>query len=56
MQIKNLLREEPLTMREIAGVLGKGEDTLKTTLSRMARKEQLVKLPEHKWGLRAYES
>lgn len=55
-QIKNLLREESLTMREIVEELGKGEDSIKTTLSRMARKEELVKLPEHKWGLRAYES
>lgn len=54
-QIKNILREEPLTMREIAEGLEKGEDTIKSTLSRMARKEQLVKLPERKWGLRAYE-
>lgn len=51
-QIKSLLREGPLTMREIAKGLGKGEDTIKTTLSRMARKEELVKLPEHNWGLR----
>jgi len=55
-QIKHLLREEPLTMREIAEALEKNEDTIKTTLSRMARKEELVKLPEHKWGLRAYGS
>jgi len=55
-QIKNLLREGPLTMREITEVLGKGEDTIKTTLSRMARKEELVKLPEHNWGLKARES
>lgn len=55
-QIKNLLREGPLTMREITEALGKGEDTIKTTLSRMARKEELVKLPEHNWGLKARES
>ena len=55
-QIKNLLREGPFTMREIAEVLGKGEDTIKTTLSRMARKEDLVKLPGHNWGLKAHES
>lgn len=55
-QIKNLLREGSLTMREITEALGKGEDTIKTTLSRMARKEELVKLPEHNWGLKARES
>ncbi|MFC2034884.1 AAA family ATPase [Chloroflexota bacterium] len=51
--IKNLLREEPLTMREITEMLEKSEDTVKTTLSRMAKNGELVKLPEHKWGLRA---
>jgi len=50
-QIKNLLREGPLTMREIADSLGREEDTIKSTLSRMAKKD-LVKLPEHKWGLK----
>jgi len=55
-QIKNLLREGSFTMREIAEVLGKPEDTIKTTLSRMAGKQELVKLPEHYWGLKAHES
>ena len=55
-RINNLLREGSLTMKEIAEMLGKGEDTIKTTLSRMAKKGELVKLPEHKWGLPAYES
>jgi hypothetical protein len=55
-QIKNLLREGPLTMKDIVELLGKGEDSIKTTLSRMAKKGELVKLPEHKWGLRTDES
>jgi len=55
-QIKNVLREGPLQMREISRVLGKDVDTVKTTLSRMAKKEELVKLPEYNWGLKADES
>jgi len=55
-QIKNLLREGPLTMKEIVEMLDKSEDVIKTTLSRMAKREAIVKLPEHKWGLRQYES
>jgi len=51
-QIKNLLREGPLTMREIVEILEKGEDSIKTTLSRMSKKEQIIKLLDHKWGLR----
>gem|GEM_PF-7065171 len=37
-------------------MLEKGEDSIKTTLSRMVKKGAIIKLPEHKWGLRAYES
>ena len=55
-QIKNLLREGPLTVKEITETLGKSEDSIKTTLSRMLKKEEIVKLPEHNWGLRAFES
>jgi hypothetical protein len=55
-QIKNLLKEGTLTMKEIVEMLDRGEDTIKSTLSRMAKKQQVVKLPEHKWGLRQYES
>jgi len=51
-QIKNLLRQGSLPMKEIAEMLDKGEDSVKTTLSRMARKEQVIKLPEHNWGLK----
>lgn len=55
-QIKNLLKEGPLIMKEIAEILEKSEDSIKTTLTRMAKKEELVKLHEHKWGLRALEN
>jgi hypothetical protein len=55
-QVKNLLRQGPLTMREIVEMLEKSEDSIKTTLSRMAKKGAIIKLPEHKWGLRQYES
>jgi DNA-binding NarL/FixJ family response regulator len=55
-QIKNLLREGPLTMKEIVEMLDKSEDVIKTTLSRMVKREAIVKLPEHKWGLRQDES
>jgi len=55
-QIKNMLQREALTMHDIAESLGKGEDTIKTTLSRMYKKGDLVKLPNHTWGLKSYES
>ena len=60
-QIKNLLRVEPLTHREIAEALTKDLDTIKTTLTRMAKSKggkppEVVKLPDHRWGLQAYES
>lgn len=51
-QIKSLLRDGPLTALEMVGALRKGENTIKPTLTRMAKRGELVKLPEHRWGLK----
>ncbi len=53
-QIKALLRHDPLTVKDIAEALEKSEGTIKVTLIRMAKKGSIVKLPEHQWGLREY--
>ena len=53
-QIKDLLRHDALTTKDIAEALEKSEGTIKTTLIRMAKRGSIVKLPEHKWGLREY--
>jgi hypothetical protein len=51
-QIKNLLKDGPLTAMEIVEALGKSENTIKPTLTRMGKREELVNLPGHKWGFK----
>jgi hypothetical protein len=50
-QIKNLLRQGPLTVKEIAEVLESGADTIGRTLRRMRAKNQVLKLEGDTWGL-----
>jgi hypothetical protein len=55
--IKNLLKRQPLSSEEIAEELGKSKDTVRTTMTRLYNKGMgdVVKLPEHRWGIRALE-
>jgi hypothetical protein len=50
-QIKNLLREGPLAVKDIASALGSSEDTTGRTLRRMKGKDQVIKLEDNTWGL-----
>lgn len=51
LQIKNLLKSGPLTVKGIAEQLGSGTDTIGRTLRRMRVKDQVVKLEDDTWGL-----
>ena len=50
-RIKDSLRGGALTVKEIAGELEKGEETIRVTLKRMLKKDQVIQLPDKSWGL-----
>jgi hypothetical protein len=50
-QIKNLLRQGAMSNKEIAASLDRGEETVRKTLKRMEKKEQVILLPDKLWGL-----
>lgn len=50
-RIKDLLRNDQLTVKELAEALESTADTIGRTLRRMKGKNQVVKLEEGKWGL-----
>ena len=51
-QIKGLLRDGALTAADICELLGKGDNTIRPTLTRMRKAGDLVKVDGHKWGLK----
>lgn len=50
-RIKNLLRNDQLTVKEISEALDSTEDTTGRTLRRMRDRNQVVRLEEGRWGL-----
>jgi hypothetical protein len=50
-QIRNLLKNGALAARQISEMLGKPENTVRPTLTRMSKDGQVVNLPDHTWGL-----
>lgn len=50
-RIQELLLHGPATSQEIAAELGAKEDVVRTTLSRLAKKEGVLRLTQGKWGV-----